>query len=494
MNLLQEPWIPVQRDNASRQITFKELLCRDEPWQVSLSRDDLEMACLQLLIALTQALFTPRDRDEWLMRHDAPMSEGKYDAQGERYSNWFDLDHPTQPFMQTRGVRAKEVTPIQKLFVGLPEGNNHAFFHRVSEIETVCSSCAAIALFNQACATPSFGGGFKASLRGMAPITTVVYAGDLRQLIWRNVLHGDLLNIAMPGWAEHHNDDKPVWARPINANQHAAAIGLKRGLFWQPARLELIVSGGQGHCDCCGLEFAKGYTGLKKEKFTFTVEGHWPHPLSPRQWATKKGELQVSVPSFSTTAPAWTQLTQFVLEKNEAKEGHSSAPVVTQYRQVCDLLGEGQLFLLVGGYRNKRAAILERRHELFNLAVGWAEHAEDVSEIVDLGLRVKDALRGSLYSFGRSTGIRTQEQGEAQYYRQSEPTIHRQLRDMDFREFKRARHGLAQDLSALALEIFEQQTAPYRHRPEIYRVIALARSGLRAKLNMLAKGDHQDAA
>jgi hypothetical protein len=76
-----------------------------------------------------------------------------------------------------------------------------------------------------------------------------------------------------------------------------------------------------------------------------------------------------------------------------------------------------------------------------------------------------------------------------QFYRRSEPLIHDLLREMDFNQFNAARDRLAQDLSKLALKIFEEQTAPYQHRPEIYKSIALARAGLRAKLNKL-KGDN----
>jgi hypothetical protein len=59
---------------------------------------------------------------------------------------------------------------------------------------------------------------------------------------------------------------------------------------------------------------------------------------------------------------------------------------------------------------------------------------------------------------------------------------------MDFNQFNDARDKLAQDLGKLALDVFEEQTAPYQHRPEIYKSIALARTGLRTKLNKL-KGD-----
>ena len=104
MNLLFDLWIPVQKDNTHRHITLKELLCHEENWMVSLPRDDLEMACLQLLVALTQALFTPKDFDEWRNHQDVPLSEAEYNQQAQRYKDWFDLSHEQYPFMQTRSV------------------------------------------------------------------------------------------------------------------------------------------------------------------------------------------------------------------------------------------------------------------------------------------------------------------------------------------------------------------------------------------------------
>ena len=52
---------------------------------------------------------------------------------------------------------------------------------------------AAITLFNQASNCPSFGGGFKGSLRGGAPITTLVFGnsrgGKLVTATFEGVLH-----------------------------------------------------------------------------------------------------------------------------------------------------------------------------------------------------------------------------------------------------------------------------------------------------------------
>ena len=78
MNLLDDPWIPVRADSgagALRLLTYRQLL--GEPghdWQISLPRDDLELACLQLLVCMTQVMFLPRDDRELLARIEHPLT------------------------------------------------------------------------------------------------------------------------------------------------------------------------------------------------------------------------------------------------------------------------------------------------------------------------------------------------------------------------------------------------------------------------------------
>lgn len=492
MNLLIDPWIPVHRQGDARQITYRELLCGESGWRIALPRDDLEMACLQLLIALTQALLTPKDMTAWLDRQAASMSGEEFDSANLPIRAWFDLADAEIPFMQSKAVKAKEDTPIQKLFIGLPEGNNHAFFNRVGEVHVACPSCTAIALYNQASSCPSFGGGFKTGLRGMAPITTLVQGSDLRETIWRNVLTAESLDQSMPGWREAAPLDRPVWVSPIEAakTQHAANLGLMRGYFWQPAKLRLQPPMPASVCDCCGSGIEAGYAGFIKEKFNYTLEGLWPHPLSPRQWEVKQGTKSESCLSFTTSAPAWTQLGQFIMDGMDSKgrEGHSPAPVVRQFREAKDFSGQG-LFLLVGGYRNKQAAVLERRHELFNLAAGWDRHIADIQAMVNIGIAIKDALRGSLFRFFKQTGIACHDSGQTRFYRQSERLIHGALIDMESDEdFFAARDRLASRLIGLTRDVFDAETAPYRHRPEIHAEVAKARAGLNSKLKTLQEG------
>jgi len=491
MNLLTDSWVPVLEGGRFRQIGLQDVLCTDASWEIALPRDDMELAALQLLICLTQVLFPPADQAALRARLKTPLGEDEYRRAIEPYRAWFDLDHPVTPFMQTRGVKATEPTPIQKLFIGLPEGNNHAFFNAEGEIGAVCGGCAAIALFNQANNCPSFGGGFKSGLRGSAPVTTLIDAPSLRQRIWENVLPLTEIAPLLPDY-DPNGDDRPVWVDQLQAGKTylAAELGLLRGLFWQPAHVELLSAEG-GQCDHCGGVVERRYASFNKEKFTYQLAGVWPHPHSPRQWEEKKGERLVRFASFTTTAPAWTQLTQFLLVREERKEGHAPAPVVSSRRK---RRSGGRLQLLVGGYRNNQASVIERRHELFSFAPGWEDGDEQLADLIELGLAVAKLLRGSLYwavkgqkDQFKGLGVPVHEPATQAFYQRSEGLIHHALREMDYDAYQERRRLLANQLSALARELYGEAVAPYQHDVELIHAIAAGRARLNKALQPLTE-------
>lgn len=497
MNLLKDPWIPVRADGgtgAFRLLTYQQLLCESENWQVSLPRDDLELACVQLLVCMTQVMFLPEDDKTLRARIAKPLSPEDFAAGVQPCREWFDLDHPTQPFMQSRGVKAAEDTPIQKLLIGLPEGNNHAFFNEAGEVRHLGGTLAAIALFNQASNCPSFGGGFKGSLRGGAPITTLVYGEDLRETVWRNVLTRPRIaerQIAISGFEQ----DQPTWVKPIleKSTIHWNKIGLARGLFWQPARVELVKSEVLTSCDVLGGDAVPGYTGFRKEKFNFTVEGVWPHPHGAMTMNLKK-DPPVKFASFTTTAPAWTHLSEFVVPNDvnasEAKEGSIPAGPITQANEI----GEGDLHLLIGGYRTNQASVLERRHEMMSLAQGWQDGKGRLSKLVEIGKEAKKALRGKLYFAAQGNkdkglkgiGAAIHETAEKHFYARTESLIHETFsNELTFKEWATARSDFAKQLADHCRAIFEELTDPYAMKPELIPVIAWARRSLNIDLKKL---------
>lgn len=503
MNLLEDPWIPVRADGgagAFQLLTYRQLLCEPGNWQVSLPRDDLELACVQLLVCMTQVMFLPEDIRQLKSRLAKPLTADEFTAGIAPCLDWFDLDHPTRPFMQSRGVRAAEDTPMQKLLIGLPEGNNHAFFNEVGEVRHVGGTLAAIALFNQASNCPSFGGGFKGSLRGGAPITTLVVGSHLRETIWRNVLTRAAVaerQIAISG----PQLDQPTWVRPIREQEVVRwnEIGLCRGLFWQPARVELVRASHDAPCDVLGGQAVPVYTGFRKEKFNFTVDGIWPHPHGAMTMSLKKGALEQRFASFTTTAPAWTQLSEFVVPKSihndKTKEGSAPAGPVMQANN--GELFDGPLHLLIGGYRTNQASVLERRHEMLSLAQGWRDDKEFLPKLVEIGKEAKKALRGKLYFAVQGSkdkglkgvGAAIHEIAEKLFYARTENLIHETFAsDLTFKERAAARLAFAEALSKHCNTIFEELTNPYAMKPELIPVIAWARRSMNHDLAKLREG------
>ena len=76
MNLYTDPWIPVRGSSAP--LGLKQVLCEPGDWQLSLPRDDMELACLQLLVSLVQGALPPEDRQAWRRRMAAPLTGVEY--------------------------------------------------------------------------------------------------------------------------------------------------------------------------------------------------------------------------------------------------------------------------------------------------------------------------------------------------------------------------------------------------------------------------------
>jgi CRISPR system Cascade subunit CasA len=440
----------------------------------------MEMACLQLLVSLTQVLFIPVDGRELKARIGTPITEGEYYDAVEGKVEWFDMDHPEHPFMQVSGVTATEPTDMAKLFAGLTGSTSGTFVNEPNLASKLCPSCTALGLFNQAMNCPSFGGGFKASLRGSAPISTLVLGDNLRHTLWLNILCKPVLADVMP-WHESTTNEKPNWVDLVKPKDKIAAheTGLLRGLFWQPAHIELMREEGRGDCDCCGQEEQR-YLGFNKEKFVYEFSGVWPHPLCPRIYKLTKGEREEKFSSFTTNAPSWTLLNQFLIQEDLGKEGRIPAPVVSQARSL--LLSHGMLHLMVGGYRNNQASILERRHELFSIAKEWENNDALIARIVDTGLAYKTELRKKLYGFFKATGAAIQDQAEHRFYRETEPLVHDMLRNMNFKESKAAFADYHLKLRQTVRAIFGQVTDPYQNEPKMIHALAVARRGLEKSL------------
>lgn len=496
MNLLKDAWIPVQQAGLMEKISLQQLICGEKQGALCLPRDDMEFACLQLLVAMTQVLSTPADKNQLIQRIKQPLSYEEYVDGCEGKFNWFDLEHPETPFMQFRGVKANELTPMNKLMAGVADGTNKTFVNPQGLVTGLCAGCVSIALYNAAYNCPSMGGGFKSGMRGSTPITVLISGEDLRQTLWHNVLTEDVLAREMP-WYGQSVENPPNYVQGLvkDSKMPTSKIGLTQGLFWQPARFELEPSELEGACSCCG-QISPLYTGFKKEKFNYTIEGVWPHPLSARTFSVKQGQKEEKFPSFTTTQPSWVHLAKLVVEKNNGKEGYHPVPVVKQLKS----FGVKRLDLMVGGYRNNQATVLERRHEMYSLANGWQKNTQLVDELINLAQEYKKALRKALYLFGEGikdrfagAGVNLTEQYEAHFYRQTEQLMHESLAELDFSQPSSALDRLSSVLKKQVVRLFDQAVSPYQQEPKMLKALASSRRLLNKYLRELEAhgGNHE---
>lgn len=496
MNLLTDTWIPVQQAGLMEKISLQQLLCGEKQGELCLPRDDMEFACLQLLVAITQVLFTPADKKQLVQRIKQPLTQQEYMAGCEGKLDWFDLDHPETPFMQFRGVNAKELTPMDKLMAGVADGTNKAFVNPQGIVNGLCAGCVSIALYNTAYNSPSMGGGFKSGMRGSTPITVLIRGEDLQQTLWHNVLSEESLEKEM-SWYSQTTGVPPNYVQGLvkDSKVSVSKIGLLQGLFWQPAHFELAPVESDGACSCCGQQLPL-YSGFKKEKFNYTIEGVWPHPLSARTFSVKKGQREEKFPSFTTTQPSWVHLAKLVVDKDDGKEGYHPVPVITQLKS----FGAKRLDLMVGGYRNNQATVLERRHEMYSLASNWQENTQIVDELINLAQNYKKTLRKALYLFGEGikdrfagAGVNLTEQYDALFYQQTEQLMHQSLADIDFAHPSPALDILAAALKTEVLKLFEQAVSPYQQEPKMLKALASSRRLLNKYLKELEThgGNHE---
>ena len=408
MNLLRDDWIPVKKSAEYKRVSLSDVLCTKDCGTVFLPRDDLQFATVQMCICLVQSIFTPKDEKELRSRHKTLMSREEYSEISKPFVDLFFVDEEKGGFMQDSRTKAEKETGIQKLFVGLPEGDNsHTMFVPPDEITKICPSCAAIALYNWASGASSFGGGFKNPLRGIAPISVLIYDNNLRNMIWNNVIpkNSDWYKLYIKG------ENLPVWKKTLESGAliDVSGIGIMRGLFWQPASVLLRWRKENGVCDCCGLSYNNFCYKFDKQKFKYELSEKWKHPHS----SLKKGENSYYVPSFRAEAPAWEHLSEIF---PEGRVGECPPVVIENYSNVIlreDLHIQGfkqKTTLSVGGYvidKNKSALIIERHHHLIMLSnsllsigtEGEGLLLKDLRLLLDTAIEIKKSLKNSITNF-----------------------------------------------------------------------------------------------
>jgi CRISPR system Cascade subunit CasA len=207
MNLITGGWLPVTRQNGQADIIAPwQIAETDNPvLEINAPRPDFQGALYQFLIGLLQTCFAPEDEDQWQAYWEDTPEPEVLKASFAKVAFAFELDAKDAPaFLQDFALPDGETKAIAALLIEAPGGktlkDNLDHFVKRDQVNQLCLSCTATALFTLQTNAPSGGVGHRVGLRGGGPLTTLIFpkapSASLWHKLWLNVLNQEDLEAA----------------------------------------------------------------------------------------------------------------------------------------------------------------------------------------------------------------------------------------------------------------------------------------------------------
>lgn len=272
---------------------------------VASPRQDFDGAVTEFLIGLLTAAFKVEDEDEWRELWESPPSEAELQLKLDSLPDAFDLDGDGPRFLQDfapADLADQAVLPIQELLVN---AKNSGLFIKPDTVGAMSRPAAAMALITMQAYSTAGGSGYRTSLRGGGPLTTLVDPrspdqpdASLWRLLWANVETMEQLatRAGDDGWAQKPSGTFP-WLGPTRTsgaeNGSATTPSDAHALqvyFGMPRRIRLEFSNRAGTCDVTGRPDDRMVLNFRGRKHGVEYKG-WRHPLSPYYPGKKLNEL-----------------------------------------------------------------------------------------------------------------------------------------------------------------------------------------------------------
>ena len=325
MNLIYDPWIPVRRADGSRETIAPCDITKDISGNpivaVASPRPDFDGALTQFLIGLLQTTCAPESSAAWrLWRQEPPTPETlldrfstikcAFDFGGDGASFMQDLtlgpaDFQKKPKRQAPALadddKEEGLSPIASLLIEAPgkitKDENRDLFIKRGMVTSLCPRCAAAALFTLQTNSPGRGSGYRTSIRGGGPLTTIlIHDGDTRtsrslwSTCWLNVLDRTKWLSGRSG-----NPDKQLlpdrfpWLAHTRTSETDGGVTTPDDIhpdqqYWaMPQRIRLGTARQESDagCDLCGVSGQQLYRNYYAKKFGVSYKGDFRHPLSP---------------------------------------------------------------------------------------------------------------------------------------------------------------------------------------------------------------------
>ena len=277
LNLITDAWIPVIRHGSPITIRPHEIAVEGVE-RLNWPRDDLNLACLELLIGLVYLADPPRDDGDWHDRYEAPQDDRLRGAL-ECFSPHVELTGNGPRFLQDlepleAHVKSSAVSPPDVLFIDSAGANtirnNRDLMVKRNRYTSLPLPLAAMSLYTLQAFAPSGGAGNRTSMRGGGPMVTLVKPLDadtypLWRTVWCNVPEGQPL-------AAKDAAQALPWLRPTRTSELGQIVTPDmshdaEAFFGMPRRLRLVFENDTA-------------TGLVQRRYG-TNYALWVHPLSP---------------------------------------------------------------------------------------------------------------------------------------------------------------------------------------------------------------------
>lgn len=314
MNLINDPWIPIIRQDGSedwiRPAQITEDYAKNPIVRVNAARPDFSGALYQFLIGLVQTVMTPKDHDEWINLAELPPSVTELDEKFGKEKNVFNLGGKKPRFMQDFDLEGTPDNGISGLFIEAPGGNtirlNKDHFIKRGFIEKVCPSCTATALYTLQTNAPSGGVGHRVSLRGGGPLT-VLYTPqgskedpiNLWLTVWYNVITERTLQKKIGAIGKKTESNIFPWMGSTITSEAKTGKTVTGEdmhplqVFWAMPRRIILSDPLQekGICHVCGRSQEFFYTHYSTKNYGIEYGEGLLHPLSPYYVADQQGTL-----------------------------------------------------------------------------------------------------------------------------------------------------------------------------------------------------------
>jgi CRISPR system Cascade subunit CasA len=351
MNLITDPWIPIIRRSGAT-----DTIC---PWQIveavdpvvalSVPRADFNGAMVQFLISLLQTAYMPERESHWRDLYKSPPQVEVLCRAFEAYSHVFYLNGDGPRFMQDIDPTLDKLEPrvIASLLIDEPGEkslkDNKDFFKRAGTVSHMSLAYATMALYTLQLNAPAGGAGYRTSLRGGGPLTTLVIPKNLTestlwQLLWLNVMSKETLGkLAETALDEEDCEEHHIfpWMYSTRTSEKGSRTETTmpaecdwRHVYWaMPSRVRLQFPAVGARC---GISFAETdcVAGYVTKNYGANYTG-WRHPLSPH-YQSKDDWLPIHP---QPGGMSYRHFLGWTLGHADPKKGIEIARIVSLYRR-----------------------------------------------------------------------------------------------------------------------------------------------------------------